>query len=90
MNYSDTAKNNFEDALKLFKDLGKKSVASKIEQVKLCILCQKYLDNFVRWLSCSPCDAKAYQVFVKSTILAGMLELPQAKWHKWISENANE
>ncbi len=90
MNYGDEAKINFEQALKLFEALSKQSSASKIDQVKLCLSCHKYLENHVRWMGCSSAEAKAYQVFVKSTPLWEMLELSSHKWHDWIAKNIKE
>ncbi len=90
MDYGEIAKNNFEDALKIFETLAKQSSPSKIEQIKFCLSCQKYLENYVRWMGCSPADAKAYQVFVKSTPLWTILELSPNKWHQWLDENIKE
>ncbi len=35
-------------------------------------------------------DAKAYQVFVKSTPFWEMLELSPNKWHSWLEQNIKE
>ncbi len=87
MNYGDETKTNFEQALKLFETLSKQSSPSRIDQIKLCISCQKYLENYIRWMGCSMANAKAYQVFVKSTPLWEMLELSPNKWHQWLDKN---
>lgn len=90
MEYKALTTNSFDDALLYLEALKLKSSASTIEKKKLCILCQKFLEYFVRWLSCCEAEAKAYQVFVRSTPLWPMLELPQSQWISWIERNVSE
>ncbi len=90
MDYGNETKINFEQALKLFEALSKQSSPSRIDQIKLCLSCQKYLENYIRWVGCSPAAATAYQVFVKSTPLWEMLELSSHKWHDWIADSIKE
>ncbi len=90
MIYADNAKVNINEALQMFRSFSEKGSMSKNDQIKFCISCQKYLESYVRWMECSPADAKAYQIFVKSTPFWDMLELPPNKWHQWLDENIKE
>jgi hypothetical protein len=87
MEYGDNTKIYFDVALKIFEGFCEQGSISKIEQTKFCIAVEKYLSNFNSWHSCSPAQAKAYQVFVRSTPLSPMLELPQSEWTTWLEKN---
>ena len=88
--YSENAKMYLDIALKIFEEFCEQGVVSKIEQIKFCIAVEKFQANFKSWHSCYPAEANAYQVFVKSTPLAPLLELPQAQWARWLEENVTE
>lgn len=90
MMYADNAKAYLDVALKIFEDFCEQGAVSKIEQKKFCIAIEKYLANFYSWHSCSPAEAKAYQVFVRSTPISPMLELQQSEWIPWLEKNISE
>ena len=86
MVYGENAKANLNEALEIFEIFSKQGYISKIEQTRFCIAVQKYLENYVRWLACSPAEANAYQAFVKSTPLWDLMQLPPNKWKSWLEE----
>ena len=90
MTYASNAKTNLNEALRIFEDLCKQGSMSKIEQKKFFIAVEKYRANFNSWYSCSPANANAYQVFVKSTPLAPLMELTQDKWIAWLETYISE
>jgi len=90
MKYAGNAKSNLDEALKIFDDFCGQGAISKIEQKKFCIAVEKFLANFYSWHSCSPAEAKAYQVFVRSTPISPMLELQQSEWKPWLEKNISE
>lgn len=90
MEYKDNTKVYLDVALKIFEGFCEQGEISKIEQTKFCIAFEKFLANFNRWHSCSPTEAKAYEVFVKSTPLSPMLELQQSEWIAWLKKNISE
>ena len=86
MRYSKQTQDTFEEALQYFELLKKKSSVTKIEHRRLFISCRRFSDLFARWSSCSPAEAKAYQVYVSSTPLGEVLQIPQSEWLLWIEE----
>ena len=90
MVYGENAKANLNEALEIFETFSKQGSVSKIEQTRFCIAVQKYLENYVRWCSCSPAEANAYQVFLKSTPLWDLIQLPPNKWKNWLEEKVKE
>ena len=89
MVYGENAKANLNEALEIFETFSKQGYVSKIEQTRFCIAVQKYLENYVRWCSCSPAEANAYQVFVNSTPLWDLMQLPPNKWKSWLEEKVS-
>ena len=90
MVYGENAKTNLNEALEIYEGFLKDGSVSKIEQTLFCIAVQKYLENYVRWCTCSPAEDNAYQVFVKSTPLWDLMKLPPNKWKSWLEEQAKE
>ncbi|NQY43113.1 MAG: hypothetical protein HRT87_07220 [Legionellales bacterium] len=90
MIYAENAKTNFSEALEIYEGLLHNNSISTIEKTKFCIAIQKYLENYVRWCSCSPAEANAYQVFVKSTPLWEIIQLPPNKWKNWLEDKVKE
>ena len=90
MIYGENAKANLNEALEIFERFLKDGSVSKIEQTRFCIAVQKYLENYVRWCTCSPAEASAYQVFVKATPIWELMQLPPNKWKSWLEEKIKQ
>ncbi|NQY44084.1 MAG: hypothetical protein HRT87_12170 [Legionellales bacterium] len=90
MLYAENAKTKFKESLEIFEHSLERGHLSKVDQTNFCVALHKYLENYVLWCNCDPAAANAYQVFVKSTPLWELLQLPPNKWEKWLVENIKQ
>ncbi len=84
MNYGKKTINAFEDLLKYLKFLEDKKEASSSQVEELYSRAHDFLSLFLKWKSSANVSANAHQLYMQTTPLWQMLELPPTEWAEWI------
>ncbi len=90
MDYRKLTTDSFHEALVYYKHLQDKPDVSEFEQKQLELMYHDFFNHFTTWMAYSRFAATDFLVYVKSTPLAEILELPKSEWPRWIKASLKE